>query len=342
MKKNVLALAIGAAMTAAYVPAAMAEVKVSGRVHMSVDHMDNGASGAAASSGIDVGSNSSRLRFSAKKDVVEGLTALMQYESGVRPDQGGGSLLSRDSFFGLKGDFGTVRLGMFDTPTKKVRSFTDMFGDRVGDARNMTAGFDNRFKNSIHYKTPAMSGLVFDIQYSANNENDVDKKAKLDNDKDAMSMALTYKAGPLTAMVAHESIGDGPDKDKKAATRLGATYNVAKGFRVAGFYQAQNKAGGDRSTMGVGSYYDLTSEYRLRGQVYTVSDAGNAKDTGAMMMAVGVDRRFKDLTLYAVYANTSNDKNAKFSAVGGGHDSQIATVNGENVSAISLGAIYNF
>ena len=346
MKKNILALAIGAAMTAAYVPA-MAEMKVSGRAHMSMDHMDNGAK-----SKMDLSSNSSRIRFAGKKDITEDLQGFVQLETTINLDRRaednsgtrGDTFMTRDSFLGFKGDFGTVRLGYFDTPTKKVRSFTDMFGDRVGDARNMTNGtFDQRFHNSVHYQTPSFSGLTLDIQYSTDNRGKSGEQTSTVNVRESHSTSLSYKAGDLTAVVAYESQGQNDGVDAKVGMRAGLTYNLTKGFRVAGFFEDADKNSGDNNVFGLGAYYDLTPEYRLRGQYYMATESSAKKD-GANMLAMGIDRRFgRDLTLYAMYAATSNDANASFRVTGGGHGSQMSpSAAGKNVSAISLGAIYNF
>ncbi|UQB43124.1 porin [Thiomicrospira microaerophila] len=346
MKKNVLALAVGAALTAAYVPA-MAEIKVSGRAHMSLDHMDNGAD-----SKMDLSSNSSRIRFAGSKNITEGLQGFVQLEQQIDFDRRaednsgtrGNTFVTRDTFFGLKGDFGTVRLGFFDTPTKKVRSFTDMFGDRVGDARNMTKGtFDQRFHNSIHYQTPAMSGLTFDIQYSTDNRAKSGDQVATTGERDSVSTSLTFKSGDLTAMLAYEAQGRGDNAKDWTAVRMGATYNVAKGFRVAAFIEDADKNSNDNTVFGLGTYYDLTPEYRLRAQYYVAGES-SAKNDGASMAAVGIDRRFgRDLTLYAMYAATSNDSGASFRVTGGGHGSSMAPSEaGKNVSAFSLGAIYNF
>lgn len=346
MKKKILALAIGAAVTAFTIPAMSADVSVSGRAHMSMDHMDNGAD-----SKTDLSSNSSRLRFSGKKDIAEGLQGFVQLEQEIRFDRrnsgnsvNGDTFTTRDSFLGFKGDFGTVRLGYFDTPTKKVRSFTDMFGDRVGDARNMTKGtFDQRFHNSVHYQTPAMSGLTFDIQYSTDNRARSGEQVDFDDVRESVSTALTFKSGDLTAMVAYESQGQDDGVDAKTAIRLGATYNVAKGLRVAGFFEDADKYSNDNNVFGLGAYYDLTPEYRLRGQYYMATESSAKKD-GASMLAVGLDRKFgKDLTLYAVYGMVANGDNASFTVTGGGHGSKMDPVAaGKDVNAISLGAIYNF
>ncbi|SFR53331.1 porin [Thiomicrospira sp. ALE5] len=370
MKKKLLALSIGAALTAATVPAMSAELKISGRAHLSVDHIDNGASGArgaadAKKSGLTMSSNSSRLRVSGSKEVTEGLTAIMQLEQNVRFDQSGGQFATRDSFAGLKGDFGTVRLGFFDTPLKKVRSFTDMFGDRIGDARNITSGdnlsFDNRFRNGIGYTTPNLNGFNLDLQYSATNEADAGSNAQLDNGREAYSAALNYRADGLRMSAAVESLGQGyaastgsKKNDDAVAYRLGLTYDFTKELKVAAFYQNSNKRKvfdnngvldeeiGSRDVFGIGASYRI-GDYVVRGQYYNASNESGTKKTGADMFAVGLDRRFgRDLTLYGAYAMTNNQDNATFSAVGGGRDTRQSAVAGKDMSAFSVGLIYNF
>ena len=370
MKKKLLALSIGAALTAATVPAMSAELKISGRAHVSVDHIDNGASGDANKSGLTMSSNSSRLRVSGSKEVTEGLTAIMQLEQNVRFDQSGGNFASRDSFAGLKGDFGTVRFGFFDTPLKKVRSFTDMFGDRIGDARNITSGdnlsFDNRFRNGIGYTTPNFNGFNLDLQYSATNEADAGSNAQLDNGREAYSAALNFRADGLRVSLAVESLEQGfttdtvakitskKQNDAAVAYRLGLTYDFTKELKVAAFYQNSNKRKvynanetlnreiGSRDVFGVGASYRM-GDYVVRGQYYNASNESGTKKTGADMFAVGLDRRFgRDLTLYGAYAMTNNQDNATFSAVGGGRDTRQSAVKGKDMSAFSVGLVYNF
>ncbi len=346
MQKTLIALAVGAVTAALAIPAA-AEFNVSGRAHLSFDQYDNGAK-----KKTDLSSNSSRLRFSGNKEVVEGLTAIIQLEQQInfdrRTDNGAGAkgdtFTTRDSFLGFKGDYGMLRLGYFDTPMKKVRSRTDMFGDRIGDARNMTQGtFDQRFQNSVHYQSPSLSGLVFDIQYSTDNRaKDADQVDTI-NVRESVSTSLSYKIGDFNAIVAYESQGQDKGVKAREGYRVGAFYNFTKGFRLAGFYEHANKYSNDNNVYGLGAYYDI-GDYRLRGQYYIAEKAAGVKDSGANMFALGVDRKFgKDLTVYLAYAQTNNDKAASFRVTGGGHGTSVAPAAlGKDVNAISLGAIYNF
>src|SRR2546427_8849394 len=60
----------------------------------------------------DLVDNSSRIGFRGNKDLGGGLTGLFQLESRVRLNTGDNAFLtSRDSYAGLAGSYGTVRLG---------------------------------------------------------------------------------------------------------------------------------------------------------------------------------------------------------------------------------------
>lgn len=330
---------VAAALTCTLAVPAMANdinVKVSGRAHLSVDHLNDGQD-----SGLNVSSNSSRLRFAASTEVAEGLEVVMQLEQNIRYDQRGGEFASRDSFLGLKGDFGLVRVGYFDTPLKAVRSRTDMFGDRIGDARNITSGpgmsFDNRYRNGIHYRSPSMSGVTFDFQYTPNNATDT----TVTNDRESFSTSLSYRADGLFAVAAYETY-EGNDGVDPTAFRLGLTYDISKALKVAAFYQnATDIPGGDRNVWGFGASYKM-EDYTLRGQFYQASD-NDSSDTGANMMVVGVDRSFgRALTMYLAYGLTSNDDAAAFTIASGGRDTRLPAIAGENSSGLSLGMIYNF
>ena len=330
---------IAAALTATLAVPAMANdinVKVSGRAHLSVDHLNDGVD-----SGLNLSSNSSRLRFAANTEVAEGLTVVMQLEQNIRYDQSGGSFATRDSFLGLRGDFGLVRMGFFDTPLKSVRSRTDMFGDRIGDARNITSGpgmsFDNRYRNGLHYRSPSMSGVTFDFQYTPHNAND----ATVENDRESFSTSLTYSANGLYAAIAYETYENAGGDDPNAL-RLGVSYDVSKQLKVSALYQnASNLVGGDRNVWGLGASYKMEN-YTLRGQFYQAGD-NDSSDTGANMIVVGVDRSFgRALTMYLAYGLTSNDDAAAFTIASGGRDTRLPAIAGENSSGLSLGMIYNF
>lgn len=347
MKATKLSLIAAGLLAAIAVPATAADVSIYGRAHLSLDSLDNGDA-----SGTNVSSNSSRLGFKASKKLDGGIEAFMQIEQNVRYDEGSGNWASRDSFVGIKGNFGQVRLGQFDTPLKVVRGKVDMFGDRLGDVRNLTRVntgstgttnanignvFDERFKNGVHYQSPAMNNVTFDLHYTPHNNTG----STTDNVRESTSMAVTYDVKGFYAALAYETFEGQNDLDP-TALRAGIYYDITSAFRLAGLYQtASDLLGGDRNVYGLGASYKV-GDYTLRGQYY-VADDNDTQDSGATMLVVGADLNFgKDLVLYAAYGITSNEDAARFGVSGGGRDTAVAALTGKDASGLSLGIQYNF
>ncbi len=345
MKTIKLGLVAAAVLASMAVPAMAADVTVYGRAHLSLDSLDNGVD-----SGTNVSSNSSRLGFKASTKLDGGLEAFVQIEQNIRFDEGSGNWASRDSFVGIKGDFGQVRLGQFDTPLKAVRGKVDMFGDRLGDIRNLTRTstsgdtnanignvFDERYKNGVHYRSPKMNNFTFDLHYTPHNNTG----ATVDNVRESYSMSVSYEVKGFYAALAYETFEGQNDLDPNAL-RAGVYYNITDEFRLAGMYQsASDVPGGDRNVYGIGASYKMGT-YTLRGQYYVAGD-NDADNSGANMLVIGADRSFgKDLLMYVAYGITSNDDNANFRVSAGGRDTQLAAVRGEDASGLSLGIQYSF
>ncbi len=345
MKMTRLNLLTAALISATTMPVLAADVQVYGRAHLSVDSLDNGESSAT-----NVSSNSSRLGFKASTKLDSGLEAFVQIEQNIRMDEGSGNWASRDTFVGVKGNFGQVRLGQFDTPLKIVRGKVDMFGDRIGDIRNLTRTstsgdtnanignvFDERYKNGVHYRTPKFGNVTFDVHYTPHNNTG----AVADNVQESYSLAVSYESSKFYAALAYETFEGANDLDP-TALRAGAYVNVTSSFRVAAMYQdASDVPGGDRQVYGLGASYKL-DKVTLRGQYYIADENDNA-DTGADMFVIGADYAFgKELTGYIAYGVTANDDNANYRVSAGGHDTQLATVRGKDATGLSLGLIYNF
>lgn len=149
MKKSVLVIAVSAALAAG---SAQAAVEVYGKLHLSLDQINNGntydgnTNAAAANAGtkassLYVSSNSSVLGFKASEDLEGGLKAIAVLEFMVESDNPVATVpfTEREVYGGLMGGFGTVRIGKIDTPTKLLGRKADFFGDQIGDSRNLTA-----------------------------------------------------------------------------------------------------------------------------------------------------------------------------------------------------------
>jgi len=339
MKKALLPLAIIAALPMA--AAANTSVTVYGRAHVSVDYLDNGASYGET----NMSSNSSRLGFKASHE-FDGITAIMQIEQQVDFDSGNANASNRDTYVGLKGDFGTVKLGRFDTPFKKARGPANLFGDQLGDMRNITrvgnARFDERNFNTIQYDTPKFGDFQLSVAYSlaSNSQTKGD-----DVDDDSLSLALNYASGPLSFAAAYETYADDSNRGERDGFRVAAGFQATSDLLLVGFFQTIDHDVNDAldsEVYGFGAEYKLTSKARIKGH-YMLRD-GDVDETDAALFTVGLEYRIASpLRLYANYGIVDNDDNIALNPYTQARTtSDVPAVNGEKAKGFSLGMRYDF
>src|SRR3989449_11634138 len=116
--RELLATSVASACTLPAVALAQVPswIQIYGRANVSYERITTSSSSNTAvqpnQSNWDLVDNSSRIGVRGNKDLGGGLTGLFQMESRVRLNTGDGAFLSsRDSYAGLAGNFGTVRLG---------------------------------------------------------------------------------------------------------------------------------------------------------------------------------------------------------------------------------------
>lgn len=351
MNKKLLALAVAAALVPAAAMADSGNVTVYGSLHMSVESL-NGNSGPAGSTDnqreTNVSSNSSYIGFKGNEDLGNGLKAIWQIESLVGMGDGSvSSLATRNTFMGLSGGFGTAILGKHDTPLKIVGRKADLFGDQIGDSRNLIsaggATWDLRPDNVIAYISPTVGGMHGAIAYVTN----VDAGAAESTSVTALSALGMYESGPLMAALGYEkhnlsNMGTGANDEN--TWRLTGGYNFGDVKLVALFQKVKDIGGGttDRKTWGLGAAYKMGAT-TVKAQYYKADDVSGTSDTGANLIAVGADYSLsKRTTAYAAYARTNNDSAAAFSAFGGGHGDNPGTVAGKDPSGFSFGMKHSF
>ena len=342
MSRNLLALAVAASLAVPAVAAAEdTGPSVYGRLHLSVGVLDNGEDAE-----LNIGSHSSRLGFKGSHDLGEGLQGIYQIEATVNADEGGGTFANRNTFAGLKGGFGTVRIGNIDTPVKNIASAIDLFGDQVGDIDNIGKQvygrhFDERAKNSIAYTSPDFGGFTFDALYSTNIEANANDP---DTDTDTFAAAVTYRDGPLYASLGYQMYGEdaGNGDDRPQAVRLGGYYDI-DALRLIGMVQAttDDPALEDTVAYAIGARYSF-GKYALKAQFAGID--ADASESNAYMLAIGGDYKLaKNLTAYAVYAQVDNDDLQTATPYGDTTDSDfVPLVGGETTAGLSVGMIYNF
>jgi len=361
MNKTTIALMIGATLGA---PAANADVELLGKavvlygkLHGSIDSYDRGTATASITdpSGIEVTSNSSRIGFKGEKELVSGLKGLWKFESEIDVSGESGSLSARNRYVGLGGVWGSVVLGIHDSPLKEMLGYT-MFGDTVGDSRGILGQvssndnqFNQRAKSMALYKFNA-AGFSAKLMYSPDfeDQNDPDTSTA-GNNNSLTGVGLGYKISGFDVGAAYEkqkNIDNTVGKDA-SGVRVGVKYKIG-GLQVGGIYETLKDDGYGvriaRNAYGVNVGYTIAN-FTIAGQ-YLKADASDlaAGNDGADEYTVGVNYNFgKDMQVYLAYAALKNDANASFQLARSGHGQAFApTQAGEDVKAISVGAVYNF
>lgn len=358
MNKKLLAVAVAAALAAPLAANAdSGNVSVYGSMHVSVDSLDNGTQ-----RNWNASSNSSYIGFKGAEDLGNGLKAVWQLENQVNLNgtsaTGANAFSSRNSFLGLAGGFGTAVVGTHDTPVKILGRKADLFGDQIGDSRNLIsvggAGWDLRPANVVAYISPTFGGVHGAIAYVTNVGTGVttDSNCGDTNCVDAWSGLVIYEGGPLMVGAGYE---------KHNLSKVANTGNDEKAWRVVGgysfgdakvtaLYQKLNDIGGSsdgRKTWGIGAGYKIGAT-TIKAQYYNAGDVDNTSNTGANMWALGADYAMsKRTTAYVAYAKTSNDDAANFSASGGGHGDNVGAAldgNGNRLDStgLSLGLKHSF
>ena len=169
----------------------------------------------AIQSSMTMQSSNTRLGFRGREGLGSGLTAIWQIESVVALDEGGGTFGSRDTFVGLKGGFGTVRLGNMDTVFKTYGDEVSFLGissgnfvstsnilRKTGFGTNSASSFHLRRINSERYDSPNMGGFQFAAQYSSNEAKTATRDPRV------LSLGAKYQFGKLEVSLAHEIHND--------------------------------------------------------------------------------------------------------------------------------------
>jgi len=215
-----------------------------------------------AGSRIAVDSQNSYLGFRGERKFGNtGLKGIWQIEQSIELDGAvAGVFSNRNTFLGLTGGFGTVKLGNMDTIYKEYGQVEEIFGltsgnfispsnvlSQIGIGNSSTARFHERAKNSIQYQTPEFQGFQAGLQYSPDEtKNDVGNTLN----KELWSMGVKWESGPLYLSAQYErhkdffggsnnisstlsNIGTTDARSKDTAMRFSAAYRFGN-HRVAG------------------------------------------------------------------------------------------------------------
>ena len=166
---------------------------------------------------------SSRWGLSGSEDIGGGAALAFRLESGFASDTGkSDNGFRRESWVGVRGSFGTVRLGRSLSPSQRLVSEHDPFGtDGVGSfgSTALLLGHTRlvRLDNALWYEPPPLGGARVSAAYAL--ADDAGERA------DAWSLRARYEGGPVDVSIALADAGP----PGNAAASIGASYRIGKG-----------------------------------------------------------------------------------------------------------------
>ena len=184
----------------------------------------------------EVQASNSRLGFRGKENLGGGLEAFFQIESTIPLDTGGGTFGTRDSFVGIRGGFGSVKLGNMDTVYKNYGDQLSFLGvssgnfvsnsnllSKTGFGTSSSSSFHLRRNNSVVYDSPELGGVNFSLGYSPDETKTASRNA------DVVSTGIQYgggKGAPFFVALAYERHNDLFGGSNNAPTSLSNTANL--------------------------------------------------------------------------------------------------------------------
>ena len=212
--KKLLAAAVAAAVIA---PASVmaAGPTLYGKIHSSIDMHDNNGDSQTNTKYDEwsVNTNSSRIGVKGSEDLGNGMKVGYLIEWGVSMDGDSNDLTQRNRAITLSGDWGTGLVGRWDTPFKTVGRKLDLFGDKIGDTRNLSkfGTSDNRANNVLAYVTPNMNGFSATVAYvfdAGTNVNGGADGSGDNSDANAWSFNAIYDNGPMMLALGYVDYSD--------------------------------------------------------------------------------------------------------------------------------------
>lgn len=291
MKKSLIALLIAGAALPAFANDD-GTLTVYGRANVSLQSNDTGNG-----SDTDVVSNSSRFGFKGAAELKNDLEVFYQIELGVDladSSDDKDAVTNRNQIVGLRGNFGKVMIGRYDTFLKDSQGSVDAFKDYEADLKSLFVG-ENRPDNTVTYYSPSYNNFTFGVTYIA---------AEDDAQDDGVSMGVLYGDSKLKKTAFYAALAVDRDVAGYDTEQLSVHTKLA-GFKLGAALQQFESTDGLED----GDGYLLSATYPMdnwvfKGQYQSVDESGESDAS----FSLGADYFFSDDTrVYAWYTGRECD-----------------------------------
>ena len=316
-----LALVAALAATTAVPAFAQSSLQVYGRLNVSIERQRQ-----QNETEMVMQNNASRIGFKGTEDLGGGLKANFLMEHRFSPDTGtvtNDAFWSGDSWVGLSGGFGEVRLGrMTSAAYYATADYVSMHNHDTGTSSDMLYLYDTRDVNKISYTTPNLGGFTAEAQYSLK---------EVDGAENAWELAANYGLGPLHLGAGYTRNGDVKVGAIRALYELGA-------FTFGGYYERDDIDGDKRNNFRLAAMYTMgASEFHAN--VGFAGDIGDVDDSSAQQYTLGYNYNLSKRTkLFAFYTRIRNEDNAEYFPNSG----RTPPTTGGDFSSLAVGVRHNF
>ena len=192
MKKSLIALTL-----AALPVAAMADVTLYGTIKAGVEVSRVKEHGEKSKTATQIADFGSKIGFKGQEDFGNGVKAIWQLEQKASIAGTNSGWGNRQSFIGLKGDFGTVRAGNLNTVLKDSGDNVNAWESSSNTEDVLGLGTIGRVESreiSVRYDSPVFAGFSGSVQYvPRDNANDADKYTHKLSSRESYHAGLKYE-----------------------------------------------------------------------------------------------------------------------------------------------------
>lgn len=371
MNKKLMAVAVAAAVAAPGM--ALAQVTIYGKFVFEYGLLDQ-ANGPGAAPGVTrdkadaFNSPASRIGFRAEEKMGGGISTWFQCETRARiTEDSATTLCDRNSALGLKGGFGNVFVGRWDTPINlaqdggRITPTTGYAGTErllLDDQGQNGWTFARRAGQTINYMTPNMGGFTIHAQTTTTNATVGTNPLATGSKGRASGINAQYSSGPLSASFGYAAMDDNQSTqtgaafagEKQTAILVGAAYTMGPiklgvlWTSIESDVTATTTA--ERDSYEVAGMWSIGGPSRLR---FSYTSAGDFKGTaaapltgsgtGASMYSVSYLHSMSKRTTATIgYSVVDNDSAGQYNFAGG--TSNIFA--GDKSSVFFIGLDHNF
>ena len=341
MQKQTIALAVfGALSTSTF--ADNSSVTLYGRLDVGVESNDD-----ATTKRLVVQNFLSRIGFKGEEDLQNGLKAVWQIETFISPDEAKATdFATSNSYVGLKGGFGTILMGNYDSPYRSlVRNVMllrnqvnalDLFINGKASAAGLGANANVRQKNVIQYHRPNIGGYLVRVSYAPDED-----KVKGGTNKQEYALSGEYVADTWNVGAAYYVKEDAVVLGKDfSAIKLIGSKKIGDITLAAAYSKLNNDAGNKTNTFMLSSAYKLGTT-TLKASVATAKETARHAKDGVDFLALEVDYTLsKRSILYGYLGQIQNQELgiAKFTS----GDNRFAPAAGKDPRVLGIAIFHRF